>query len=367
MVDPELARRAKILLDQLSEAPRFAGSDEEARARTVCRTELESSGFACRELSFDFSEAPGRWGPPLAAAVQVGTIITVGETALRAGTFFALLLGAILLTGFFFADARAKQRSVISFPFLRAQSVNLEARRGNARVWLVAHLDSKSQMVPMLLRIASSIALFAVMAFAVVVLLVSFFGYAATLGIWRGIEVAALIAALPSLVCFVRNKSSGALDNATGVVAVMLAAQSATTPFDIGVLITSGEELGLAGARAWAPTAPPDATGLNCDTVDDAGGWRCMYTGARPSRVLTLAQSTGTRLGLRLSIGRLIPGILADSIALADWGIDAVTLSRGTLSTLARIHTRRDNSSVMTGAGAAEASALLSALAKELA
>jgi len=45
----------------------------------------------------------------------------------------------------------------------------------------------------------------------------------------------------------------------------------------------------------------------------------------------------------------------------------AVTVSRGTLSTLARIHTRRDNSSALTGKGAAEASVLLSALAKELA
>jgi hypothetical protein len=66
-------------------------------------------------------------------------------------------------------------------------------------------------------------------------------------------------------------------------------------------------------------------------------------------------------------MGSLIPGILADSMAFADLGIEAVTLSRGTLSTLARIHTRRDNSNALTAKGAAEASVLLSALAKELA
>jgi len=65
-------------------------------------------------------------------------------------------------------------------------------------------------------------------------------------------------------------------------------------------------------------------------------------------------------------MGRLIPGILADSVAFADVGIEAVTLSRGTLSTLARIHTRRDTSNTLTGVGVAEASALLTALAKEL-
>jgi hypothetical protein len=47
--------------------------------------------------------------------------------------------------------------------------------------------------------------------------------------------------------------------------------------------------------------------------------------------------------------------------------MEAVTISRGTLGTLARIHTRRDFSIAMTGKGAAEASVLLSALAKELA
>jgi hypothetical protein len=51
----------------------------------------------------------------------------------------------------------------------------------------------------------------------------------------------------------------------------------------------------------------------------------------------------------------------------AEQGLKAVTVGRGTLKTLARIHTRRDTSNTLTGKGAAEASAILSALAKELA
>jgi len=66
-------------------------------------------------------------------------------------------------------------------------------------------------------------------------------------------------------------------------------------------------------------------------------------------------------------VTRLIPGILADNMPFADRGIDAITLSRGTLGTLARIHTRRDNSNALAGKGAVEASALLTGLAKELA
>jgi Zn-dependent M28 family amino/carboxypeptidase len=190
--------------------------------------------------------------------------------------------------------------------------------------------------------------------------------------VWRALALGAVVGALPSMFCFVRNESNGAVDNASGVAAILLAAQSSSAPRDLGVLITSGEELGLAGARAWAAgharadSSVPGIKVLNCDTVDDAGDWRCMRTGQRPKRVTAAAETIAAGLGVRLRMGRLIPGILADSMAFADLGIEAVTLSRGTLSTLARIHTRRDNSNVFTGSGAAEASVLLSALAKEL-
>jgi hypothetical protein len=136
---------------------------------------------------------------------------------------------------------------------------------------------------------------------------------------------------------------------------------------DLGVLITSGEELGLAGARTWAANARPGVVALNCDTIDDTGGWRMMYTGAIPRRIGVAAEAISSSTVPRPAIGRMIPGILADSMAFADRGIESVTVSRGTLSTLARIHTRRDNSIALTGSGVAEASALLAALTRELA
>jgi hypothetical protein len=105
---------------------------------------------------------------------------------------------------------------------------------------------------------------------------------------------------------------------------------------------------------------------LNCDTVDEAGQWRCMYTGTKPDRIIAAAETIAGILGVRVKVGRLIPGILADSMVFADRGLKAVTVARGTLGTLARIHTRRDTSNTLTGNGAAEASVLLSALAREL-
>src|SRR2546423_2290399 len=366
MSEAELIERGKLLLDRLCENPRFAGSAAEARAREDCRQELEGAGFTCIDRSVEVSEWPGRWGPPLSAIVQAATIIVVARMALIRGPLTALLVGAVLVGAMFFVDAYAKRRWIKDFPVMRARSVNLEARRGTPRVWLVAHLDSKSQTMPMLIRIAGSVALALVMTLALVVLLLSFLGVE-THAIWTALQIAAILAALPGVTCLVTNNSTGAVDNASGVVAAILAAQSSSSPPDLGVLISSGEELGLAGARQWALTAPREAQVLNCDTVDDRGGWRCMYSGARPQQITRTARFVADQEGARLRVGRLLPGILADNIAFADRGIAAVTLSRGTLTTLARIHTRRDNSSRLSGKGAAEASALLSALAKELA
>jgi Zn-dependent M28 family amino/carboxypeptidase len=199
------------------------------------------------------------------------------------------------------------------------------------------------------------------------VLLFSLRGEPDTGAMWLAIESSALILALPSILCWVRNRSPGAVDNASGVAAVVLAAQSLSSMRDLGVLITSGEELGLAGARVWVANARPGVVALNCDTVDDRGAWRMMYTGAIPRRIGVAAEAISSSTVPRPAIGRMIPGILADSMAFADRGIESVTVSRGTLSTLARIHTRRDNSIALTGSGVAEASALLAALTRKLA
>src|SRR5688572_8310769 len=249
MADAELLRRAKTMLDQLSEGSRFAGSSEEAKARVRCREELERLGFSCKELPFDYSQWPGRWGPPIAAAVQAATILVVARTATHQGPLAALVAGGALLTALMLASGDAKRRWTAEFPFQRARSVNLEAKRGNPGVWLVAHIDSKSQTVPMLVRIASSVALAIITVLAMLVLLLSLAGASGLASAWPALQIAAVAAVLPSILCFVRNDSHGALDNASGVAAVLIASRTASTAPDLGVLITSGEELGLAGAR----------------------------------------------------------------------------------------------------------------------
>ena len=132
-------------------------------------------------------------------------------------------------------------------------------------------------------------------------------------------------------------------------------------------LITDAEELGLAGARAWAAARGRNAaTVLNCDGVDDAGSIQVMFSGRRPDRVLESVIRASRTSGVAHHPRRLALGILTDSVALTDAGMAAVTFSRGSLRSLARVHSRRDDLAHLRGDGIGETAALLAATAREL-
>lgn len=59
------------------------------------------------------------------------------------------------------------------------------------------------------------------------------------------------------------------------------------------------------------------------------------------------------------AIRPLIPGILTDGVALAEAGWSAVTMSRGTLATLGRIHRPSDTVVRLTGEGVDHLASLL--------
>jgi hypothetical protein len=231
---------------------------------------------------------------------------------------------------------------ILALPIMRRRGVNLEARRAEEEphVWLVAHLDSKSQPVSLVVRAAGVVLLIASW-FAAVVAAVSDLPNRA----WFTILGAAALGILPLLASVVGNGSDGAVDNAAGVATVLATAAALPPDAPVGVLITDAEELGLAGARAWCADREPSIA-INCDGVDDTGRLTVMWTRPRARR---LEQAFESLDGLRVI--PLVPGVLADSLAFSDAGWEAVTLSRGTLRTLQRIHTRRDNLEHLRGSG----------------
>ena len=352
---------ARRHLERIAAAPRPAGSEREAAARRYCAEVLGSLGFDVTEVPFEYSAAPGRWATPIGGALSMVGIAAVGHAGNRDAPLASLgIMLGLLVIALPLAMWTAR-RGVLSLRIARRQGVNLVATRGGTAppCWLVAHLDSKSQPIPTSVRALGIVVSVLVWIVALVTAVAQWRG-ADVAAWWVPITLAGLVAALPVLASVVGDQSPGALDNASGVATVLGAAERMNGA-PVGVLLTSAEELGLAGARAWATTREPRIA-LNCDGVDDTGTLVCMRSGR--GRSASRALEMGAALtGVRLQVRGLIPGLLVDAVALADAGWDTATLSRGTWGTLARVHRPHDDLRRMTGAGIDEAARVLSAAA----
>ena len=352
----------------IAAAPRATGSDAIDSARERCERELRALGFEVHQRPFEFSEFPGRFGTPLVGAAAALAVGFAGFDGISTGSArpFAIL-GATALT-LVVAGLWLARRGVLDAPVLRRRGVNLEAVRGQSspRIWLCAHLDSKSQPIPTLVR-SAGIVLEAI-GFLVMLSLAT----AAALGLrvaplfWTFAAVVTLVGAIPVMLSMVGSRSPGALDNASGVTAAIAAAHDLGARPGVGVLITDAEELGLAGARAWSRSHTNKGTVLNCDGVDDMGHVAVMYSGRRPTALLQCVQRAAHKMGRAYSPTRMIPGVLIDSVAFTDAGIASVTFSKGDWRSLARIHSRRDTLSRLRGTGIAEVAVLMTLTAIEL-
>jgi hypothetical protein len=357
------AERAVETVRFLARSPRPAGGDDEARARDYCAQRLRSAGFDVREEPFEYSAFPGRWGTLLGGVLAVVVILIAtanGRLGSPGGALVWLTLGGVALA----IAARALGRSgVLDFPAARRRSINLVATRvrpasdaddgstATPAIWIISHLDSKSQPVPILVRAAGITLLGAVWLGAMVVAVAQLLGAVGGSAVWNAVGVLALLGAAPVIATTVGSRSPGALDNASGVATVLAAAEDAAST-SFGICLTSAEELGLAGALAWVRRGGRvPGVAINCDTVDDVGVTTCMYSGRRPDALVRSVLAAAARAGAVIRAHRLLPGVLTDGVALADAGWDVVTLSKGSARTLARIHTPGDRADHLTGTG----------------
>lgn len=355
-------------LRHLARHPRPTGSAEAADARQYCRNALSSLGYRVSERPFEYSAAVGRYGTPAAGVVSLVLIVAAATLSLGGGGVAALAVLAAGFGGVALGGRWLAGRGVLALPFLRRRGVNIEAVRGDGdpELWLVAHADSKSQPIPLLAR-AAGIVLLALASLGAFALAIAGLVGAYPSGAWLVVIVVAILGAVPVVGSLVGRASHGAVDNASGVATILSVAEGVRPDFPVGVLITDAEELGLAGARAWcSETRYPAAPVLNCDGVDDVGQLTVMWTPPRARRLEDAFRdaASGTRRALRFT--RLVPGVLVDAVAFSDAGWEAVTLSRGSLATLRRIHTRSDDLEHLEGRGIVDAALLLGGTVNKL-
>ena len=253
-----------------------------------------------------------------------------------------------------------------SVPLLRTRGVNLEATRGaTPAVWLCAHLDTKSQRVPTLLRVIGTALQATGYVLMTGIAVATAIGYATPGVLWAFTAVVTLAGAVIVVQNMTGHRSPGALDNASGVVTVIEAVRELKTD-RVGVLITDAEEMGLAGAQAWVDGRRRAGIVLNCDGVDDGGVNVIMHSGARPQRILQAARDATRSTSIEYEVMRMIPGVITDSVAFTAAGLESVTFSRGTWWSLARVHSMRDDLAHLTGAGIAPTARQMAAVTQAL-
>lgn len=337
--------------------PRLVGSEGAAEVTEVVRAALTGLGYGVQDQDFEFNALPGRFG-----ITAVGALYTIGSFAAAAFLYndrpyiaFALLLLVLIAAGLAAAYARGLMERV---KWGRTQGRNLLATRPGARpkYLVVAHRDSKSQPVPLSFRGPAIV--FALVAWGVLLAL-AIAGMAqrpaGSLIIAAG--VVAFIAGVILVFCWVENNSPGALDNASGVATLLGIAAREREAGDVAFLVTDAEELGLAGAHAIAGRLPPVIGAINLDGIDDHGGFHLVERFGWPRKrgqaphLAAALLTAADELGLDARRKDVPFGIMLDHMPLVNGGTPALSILRGGLSSLRRVHRPGDDLGALRGDG----------------
>lgn len=337
---------ARALFERLSAMPREAGTEGAATARSLLTRHLTSLGYEVRESPFSFQPSALNAFPLLGAGLGWLTLLLIPllllDSVPDAAAIVVWIGGAAALSLLAWGIGAG-----IEVPGAeRREDANLIATRGKGPVrrWIVAHVDTKAQGHSMAGRLA------AVWVIVLTALLLTW------LVTWRALRGAPLpgaavaAAAGLSLAAGVlagrgrlRGASTGARDNATGLLAALVAAETAAGD-GLGLLLTGAEEFGLVGARAFLRDGGTlgAVEVLNLDTLTDRGALYLVYHESRGRPVAEALAPALASLAPRVVTRKLPLGILTDSRPLARAGARAITIARMDWADLRRLHTPRD-------------------------
>ncbi len=359
------AFQARAALEAIAK-PRLTGSAAAAEVAAELTTRLEAYGYEVRASPFQFSSWPGRFGVSLAGVVLlVGVLLGTGLLYQgQAGVSLVVLLTVLLIVC---GIAVLAKPAMNILPWGRVEGVNLLAHvpGSRPRYYLMAHRDSKSQPIPLAFRgPAILLAALAWLALAVAATLALFDPIWQRPGLTLILGVVGALSGLILVFCWVNNRSPGALDNASGVATLLGVAERSAAHGDVALIITDAEELGLAGAHAIAGQLPPSFGVINVDGIDDVGGFFLVERfgwpkkGAAPHLAAALL---GAAAELDLPARRRdVPiGLLLDHLPIVRAGTPALTLMKGKLSALRRVHRPADNLERLHGQGVEQAIHLL--------
>ncbi|MGH7645261.1 MAG: M28 family peptidase [Gemmatimonadales bacterium] len=347
----------RALLRELA-VPRLVGSVSQARVLGVLKRELAQRGFTITEHPFTASPVS------LAVVAHGGALLVLAGLSFPLTGDPALAARAVLLLASMFllvAGTRAR-RALVSDRMKARGAISLVATRPSSRVavWLSAHYDAKGQPISMATRLyAVALALSGGVALAAAAVLQRA-GTAVSPQTWILASVLAILGGglLVGNTWF--RDSPGAVDNASGILAVLTIIDRLPSDAAVGVVLPDAEEFGLLGAKTLVRERPElfrDTAVVNFDGIDDRGGPIAIVH--RPGSVVDAVVAA---LGARRF--RALP-VLVDGIVFARAARECVTILKGNWDTARVVHTPRDTAERLTLEGVAEVARGVAAALKD--
>ena len=360
------AERAYHHITQLA-IPRLVGSAGEAETQDYIGEQFTELGLDVSWEPFVFTKFPAEVLPRILSALFVLIVLSVPWVGERfpIPVSFACVLS--LTVAMFFTQWQKRLEGLYDVG-RKYRTENIIAKNGakqdgNTPAFLfVAHYDSKSQVLPIAVRmLAYGIAIVGLIALTIVMLVkVIALIWLPNYIVW-GIAGMTSFCLLLLQINLTENRSPGGFDNASGV-GVMLEVARVVMARDkkknVTFLATGAEEYGMCGAlryiQAHADEYDPENTYvINLDGLGVGNGVNLITRyGIPPTRTTrtlrNLFRTSSEALGIRLSERYLPIGVGLDSIPIASRGFETVTLTaRGVGSVALKIHSKQDQSELL--------------------
>jgi hypothetical protein len=339
----------------LSFGPRAVGSDAEKQIADFLADQFRQANLKVLRQEFLTSHFPLFFLGKVIPLISIGVLLIAAIIYLTypviAAVLLLILLSQIPLISFLgslsaFPDCGKKLKS--SNIIGQTHPINDQ----NPTVILVAHYDSKSQTLPLIIRMICVIVPIVCCAILLVFMLVTIAGMSIPHRLMMFFFALAMVFLIIQIVSWNSNRSPGAIDNASGV-AVLLALVSElpsrlAEKVNLIFLASGAEELGLMGAKAFIRTYasqlnPERSLMVNFDSLGIGGGVimigsrRFKKTG-QVEQIRNLFRQAG--LGFRFMSFMIGAGM--DHIPFCRAGFSAMSFTQTSLRTGLRIHSTTD-------------------------
>ncbi len=370
--------------------PRLIGSEGEKKAIDVLLDELKKAGYSDIHRE-QFKTSFYTWYLARIGFIPLGLLIILISIFFILIPWISIIFSLITL---FYLLKMLKISNAIDIKLSKNENrnfetenlyVKLKSKNARGKVIILGHWDSKSQTMPILVRlivyIITIIGDLILIALFIIFSIIKVFLSVALPIMSFGLMIISIIVALIGMTNIfnkTENKSPGAKDNATATgIVIELARFFKLNPLDnldMIFLLTGSEELNLGGAKYFISSHQTEFDKentyvINLDSVGGYGALNVLTGYGIPKKSLskeleTYSTKASEKLGIELKKMSIPTGAWADHSPFTELGFNATTL--GSNGGLKEMHTSKDTMKLVSKEGLKKCLLLCAEVVREI-